>query len=175
MVLTKKLTVEDVDRMSTRYFNITDDLINKLNATDDIDLMRSHLFDAVIQGYDISFAFTYDWAIEQLVEKITKGRKEKKEIGFGEDGTVEPKEFKPLKKVKWGNYMRTPSIRYTSREEGLLKNLMGLGFDRSRIYDIYNKTYDKRTKQAVYRKVIRIDDEEILRAKQQQRSQELSQ
>lgn len=158
MVLKNKLvTEEDVDRVYTKYIIVNDKLVNDLGSTNDVDTWRNSLFEATVQGFDISFVLTYDWAIERLVEKITKGKKggeKQEEFDFGK---VEEVKFKPLKKVKWGKYERTAQVKYKPREVQLLNRLIDLGYKKETIFVTYSRIYDERTKQAIYRKVLRME------------------
>lgn len=157
---TKLVEVEDAERIYARYIQIDDKLINRLANTSDLDDWRDALFDATVQGYDISFAMTYDWVVEYIVDKILKGRKKKeKPVEFEPETKAEPKDFKMPKKVKWGKYERTPTIKYQPKETLLLKNMIVLGYNKARSFEIFARTYDKRTKQAVYRKILRMQKE----------------
>lgn len=172
--MTNHVTFEDCDRLVEKgYFQITEQMVQELMATEDVDEWRNILFQNTIQGYDVSFAFMYDPMVEYIRNKITKGRGKKRPVQLElEPETKEPvKEpvkmpprveekqpivFKHAQKREWGTYRRSESIPYTSREVFLLERLIKMGYHSGSIYDIYNQSYDVKSKSAVVTKVVRI-------------------
>jgi hypothetical protein len=151
--LSKLVTEKDVGRIFEKYLEITEKLRADLIATDDLDEQRALLFDAVVEGFDVSFALTYDWVVTDLVNKVIG--KEKIEV---QEELVEPIKRKPPKKVIWGKagYRRTPSIRYSPRELIMMENMIELGRKNQRIWELFNKSYDKRTRKGVITKLGRL-------------------
>jgi hypothetical protein len=158
----KAVTFEDCDRIIERgYLHITEQMIQELMSTEDIDEWRDILFRNTVQGYEISFALTYDVFVEYIRNRLTKGKGKKRQVqvkieDLEPEGEKQPVIFKHAKKRQWGAYRRSESIPYTSKEVFLLERLIKMGYHSGSIFEIYNQSYDVKSKSAVVTKVGRI-------------------
>jgi hypothetical protein len=144
MVLTKKVTEADADRVLDKYIVVDDNLVENLAAAEDTDEMSSLLFNAAIEGADISFLMSYPSIIIYMVKKILEDRED-----IAEDGDKKERQAlgKALIKID-----RTGQD-YGRREVSMIKTLKKIGYDVSKIADVYEKTYGGRTRSALFMKI----------------------